>query len=1067
MNKLFFFFLLLFYSVCYSDTLFTLMNPKETGIDFRNDVIEREDLNIITEGQNYVYSGAGVAIGDINKDGLSDILLVSNQNTSRLYLNKGNLTFKDITLPSNIFTNNWCTGAIMADVNGDGWLDIYISSYGYPVMDSARCWLYINNKNNTFSERSSAFGIQLNNTNVSQVAFFDYDLDGDLDMYATIYPSKYIDEINFDFENRYPIKIGSDKLFENIENNFFSDISEKAGIISENAYGLSILTTDINNDGWIDIYVANDFAFNDFLYINQKDGTFKESVKDYFKHTSFYSMGTDIGDINGDLLPDIVELDMTPESNQKYKIDFHEFSFDLYRKTTQTYMRQEIRNNLQLNLGNNKFSEIGQSAGIDATDWSWTPLIRDFNLDGKNDIFITNGIKRDVLNSNYFFWTYDSIRLANNIINNKDEKVTMLSYVPRMALMNYYYENVGNFKFKNLASSSGLSQITTSNGAAYADLDLDGDDDLVVNNMDDFAFIYRNNSKNRNFFSLQVIDTNRLPVNNCKFLLYEGSQKHYFESLSQRGFYSTSENRFITGVESDKIDSLILILPANNKILLYDLPINKSNVFQMNKDVIGHQINKIDTSTIFDTLSLKTITPIDNDYIDFKHQPLLLQKYSKNGPVAAVTKAGIQNLFYFGTPKGNPKFIYNMDSLNKLIVIQELINERNRENTDAIFVDINSDKYKDLLISSGSGEINERSNNIGVHLYKNVLNKKFIEDTTFPQINYHIKKIIAIDYDNDKDLDLVLFPLIDPDQYPKPASITFLKNANGRFIKDIKLNNKFKGNFQDAETFDWNNDGRLDIIAVGHWMSPEIYINKPNVGFVKKVLSDTLKGYWSAVDILDLDDDGINEIYFGNIGNNWRYNQMVEDSLVMFIKDINKDGLNDPIVCTAEKGKFYPIYLYNDFLQSFPFVKKNVLQQVQYSNADITQIFSNFKIKENPFLVCNYQKSVRIISEDKVKHIEELPLSFQQFPINKFFKIDKNQKSYLMLLGQNTSMRDEIGPMDATNTSLYLYTNKQFEYTNNSLSGINVINESLNALPLDKGKKHLIISKNSKPLLMK
>lgn len=530
MSKLFFKFSILILliintSLCYADSLFTLLKPEQSGVYFRNDVKEREDLNIITEGQNYVYSGSGVAVGDINKDGLSDILFTSNQNNSTLYLNKGNMQFEDITLSSNINTKNWCTGAVMADVNGDGWLDIFISSYGYPVMETARCWLFINNKNNTFSEQSTEFGISLKNTNVSQVSFFDFDLDGDMDMYATIYPSKYIDEINFDFENRYPNKIGSDKLFENINNQSFNDISIKSGILEENAYGLSILTTDINNDGWIDIYVANDFAYNDFLYINQKDGTFKESIRDFFKHTAFYAMGTDIGDVNGDMLPDIVELDMTPESNQKYKIDFHEFSFDIYRKTTQVYMRQEIRNNLQINLGNNKFIETGQSAGIDATDWSWTPLIRDFNLDGSNDIFITNGIKRDVLNSNYFFWTYDSIRLANNIIDNKNEKMDMLSFVPSMALMNYYYENNGNGSFKNKAAISGLSQITTSNGAAYADFDLDGDDDLVVNNMDDYAYIYQNNSANKNFFSIQVLDKNKLPINNCKYYFYKKKSK--------------------------------------------------------------------------------------------------------------------------------------------------------------------------------------------------------------------------------------------------------------------------------------------------------------------------------------------------------------------------------------------------------------------------------------------------------------------------------------------------------------------------------------------------------------
>lgn len=1052
-----------------SDTLFTLLPPNQTGILFRNDVVETKDINIITEGQNYVYSGGGVAVGDVNKDGLPDIFLVGNMTSSKLYLNKGNLKFEDTSTTNGIATNNWCTGVTMVDINNDGWLDIFVGSYGYPTIAQARCWLFINQKNGKFIEKAEEYGLINRNTNVSQASFFDYDQDGDMDVYLAIYPSKYKDEINFDFEDRYPTKIGSDKLFENINNKSFKDVSVKANIMPENAYALSILTTDINNDGLIDIYVGNDFAANNFLYINQGNKTFKESVRDYFDHTSFYTMGMETGDINGDVYPEIMELDMSPESNQKYKVDFHEFTFDIYRNVVKKYMRQEIRNNLQFNNGNNTYSEIGQSLGVDLTDWSWTPLIRDFNLDGKNDIFVSNGIKKYVLNSDFFFWKFDSLLQKTGLSYTENYKVEMLKFVPPMLLTNYFFVNEGNENFQNLAEQSGLNQITATNGAAYADLDGDGDDDLVLNNMDDFAYIYRNNSeKNKpNFFSFRLLNTKGISIDNIKYNLFAGNQTYYYESLNQRGFYSASDKCFTTGIGDNKtVDSLWVILPQNKYFVIKSPDINKLNTYTLSAETKLKTLNVPKEKTLFETQKIDTPPNIENEYVDYKYQPPLLQQYTKMGPTVAVTVNKKTNItyLYYGTPKGNDKYLLELDKDFKPSKKMVFPLEKNRENTASLFFDANKDGFDDLLVLSGSGEWNEKDENLGANLYLNDGAANFTQDTTFVKINKHLIKALAIDYDNDQDTDLVLFPFIAPENFPKGSQAVFLKNENGKFIIDKNAATNSTGNYTDAISTDWNNDGWKDILVVGHWMPPEIWMNNKGI-FSKISLSDTLKGYWSAIDIFDIDEDGTDEIFMGNIGNNWRYNLTREDSLVIWDADFNKDGVKDPLVCTAEKGKFYPIYLYNDFTRNYPFTKKNILHQDDYSRADVKQIFPNFDFDKANYYTCNFQQSIMLKKEkDNSYTIQVLPPKMQEAPINKFYPIYNhtlNTKG-MLVFGQNKTMRDEIGTMDANKGLFFIHTpNQKWLYVPAYKAGISVPAEVKEVLTLTKNTLIVLTKENN------
>lgn len=1064
--------LLLTNQILASDTLFTLLPPNQTGILFRNDVVETNEINIITEGQNYVYSGGGVATGDVNNDGLPDIFLVGNMTSSKLYLNKGNLTFEDVSATSGIATNNWCTGVTMIDINNDGWLDIFVGSYGYPTIEKARCWLFINQKNGKFIEKAEDYGLINRNTNVSQASFFDYDQDGDMDVYLAIYPSKYKDEINFDFEDRYPTKIGSDKLFENINNKNFKDVSAKANIMPENAYALSILTTDINNDGWVDIYVGNDFAANNFLYINQGNKTFKESVRDYFDHTSFYTMGMETGDLNGDALPDIMELDMNPESNQKYKVDFHEFTFDIYRNVVKKYMRQEIRNNISLNNGNNTYSEIGQSLGTDLTDWSWTPLIRDFNLDGQNDIFVSNGIKKYVLNADFFFWKFDSLLQATGATHSPNYKVEMLKVVPTMLLTNYFFVNKGDGSFQNKANESGLNQITASNGAAYADLDGDGDDDLILNNMDDFAYIYRNNSdKNKpNFFSFRLLNTKGVSIDNVKYQLFAGNNTYYYEALNQRGFYSASDKCFTTGIGNNQaVDSLWVILPQNKYFVLKSPAINKLNTYTLTAQTKLSNLKIPKQKTLFDTQKMNELMNVENDYVDYKYQPSLLQQYTKMGPAAAVTTNKKTNItyLYYGTSKGSDKYLVALNQQQQIVNKTPFLLEKDKENTFALFFDANKDGHDDLLVLSGSGEWDEKDENLGANLYLNNGTMHFIIDTSFAKTNKHLIKALVFDYDKDEDTDIVLFPFIAPQDFPKGSEAVFLKNEKGIFSVDKKAATNSTGNYMDALTIDWNNDGWEDIVTLGHWMSPEVWIN--NKGTFNKIsLSDTLKGYWSALDVFDIDGDGTEEIFMGNVGNNWRYNLSSEDSLVVWDADFNKDGVKDPIICTAEKGKYYPIYLYNDFTRNYPFTKKYILHQDDYSRADITQIFADFDFKKAHYYTCNFQKSVMLKKEkdgNYAPHI--LPEKIQEAPVNKFYAIDTPNAKSMLVLGQNKEMRDEIGTMDANRGQFFTYTtNNKWLYIPAYKTGINIQPETKEVLTLDNNTL-LVITKEGTPIIIK
>lgn len=1056
------------------EPLFTLLTPGASGINFRNDVTENKNINIFKEWQNYVYSGAGVATGDVNNDGLIDIFFAGNMTSSKLYINKGQLKFEDVSSAKGIITNNWCTGVTMADINNDGWLDIFVSSYGYPDLKNARCWLFENQKNGKFVEKAEKYGLLNRGANVSQSSFFDYDNDGDMDIYLTVYPTFDKDvkrEMKFDFEDKNLPIYGNDKLYENLGNGKFSDVSESAGIQKENAYGLSILTTDINNDGLIDIYVANDFDHNDFLYINQGNKTFKESIKKYFDHTAFYSMGTDIGDINGDIYPDIIELDMNPESNQKYKVDFNEFSFDIYKQVVKKFMRQEIRNNVQINNGDGTYNESGQSLGMDLTDWSWTPLIKDFNLDGSNDVFVTNGIKKYILNSSYFYWQYDSILKSKGKYFSEDiDRINFINTLPDMLLPNYMFISQPDYTFKNLAKESGLSQLTASNGAAYADFDGDGDDDLVLNNMDDFGYVYRNNSANTglNYFSFKLVNNKKIPIDNAKYYLYTEGKKYYYETTNQRGFYSSSDRQFNVGIGNAKaVDSLVVILPQNKYFTIVNPSINKINIYTIPAD---NNLKLYNYPTVNKIFSSKTITNIEvqeNDYIDYKYQPVLLQLYSKMGPGAAFFKdpAATNSILYLGGAKGKDKYLYKFDNQFNVVDKTLLPKERTKENTAALFFDANKDSHEDLLVASGSGQWGESAANLGASLYMGDFKGGMIKDTTFPIIAKHITKILSLDYDKDGNVDIVLFPMPSPEVFPTGETPIFIKNTGKGFVIDTTIAKGAGGIYTDAEVLDWNNDGLIDFVALGHWMSPEIWINTGN-NFVVQTLGDSLKGYWSAVDVFDTDNDGIAELFLGNIGNNWRYNLTGEDSLLLWDVDFNSDGVKDPIVCTVEKGLCYPIYLHGDFVKNYPYTKKYVLNQVTYSTADIKKIFPSYNFETAKYRVCNFQKSITVKKSTGGKvTVTHLPNKVQESPVNKFTFTNSGDKSLMLAFGQNKEIRDEIGPMDASKGMCFEFLDNKWNYITGANSGICIKGEVKDVLEIDTNYK-LIITKETAPVLL-
>jgi hypothetical protein len=989
-------------------TLFSLLRPEQTGIDFNNKLSYDEAFNIFTY-RNY-YTGGGVAVGDINNDGLPDIFFTGNQVDNRLYLNKGNFQFEDITSKAGITkSGKWSTGVAMADVNGDGLLDIYVCSSGMVKGDTRPNQLFINNGNGTFTDKAKEYGIQDGGYS-THAAFFDYDHDGDMDLFLLRNASKPIGSFNLQHNERnIRDTLGGDKLYRN-DGGHFTDVSREAGIYgSVIGFGLGVTVGDVNKDGWPDIYVSNDFFERDYLYINNKDGTFREELENQMHSISNASMGADMADINNDGYSDIFVTEMLPEDESRIKINttfenWEKYQLDLHYG----YWHQFTRNTLQLNLGNitttrpgqasspghfaasgqppavarasTYFSEIGRLAGVQATDWSWGALITDLDNDGFKDIFVANGIYKDLTNEDYIQYISNG-EVMTSILTGKDRNFRkLIDLIPSHPIPNYAFHNNGDLHFTNMATEWGLDQPGFSNGSAYADLDNDGDLDLIVNNLNMPAFVYRNNSvelhpENKWLkLILQGEGINHFAIG-AKATVYHDHTLAYQEEQPIRGFESSVDSRLNFGLGKTKsIDSVVVEWPSGKRTVLRS-PHPDQIITLKEKDAgaatpvaaISGTAASAPVAATSGTMAVAAPQPLltpttaagldfahrENDFNDFNRDRLLFSMLSTAGPrvaVADINGDGLDDIYLCGA-KGQPGALYIQSANGSFALSNQALFEKDAacEDVDALFFDADGDGDPDLFVCSGGNEFSPNSTALISRLYFNDGHGHF---TKSPQllpsaaVFESASCVTAADYDGDGDLDLFVGVRLKPFSYGYPCKGYILQNnGKGIFVDVTALiapDLLKAGMVTDAKWVDYDKDGRPDLVLAGDYMPVRLFHNEK--GTFKEVTATAglakTNGWWNRIVIADLNGDGYPDIIAGNHGLNSRFKASESQPITCYTGDFDENGTVEQIVCCYNGGKQYPMALRHDLVAALPFLKKKYLHYEDYKEQTIDDIFT-------------------------------------------------------------------------------------------------------------------------------
>lgn len=955
--------MLFYFTACKQQTpddhLLELLPVEITGIDFRNEIQEDEQFNILTF--EYFYNGAGVGVGDFNKDGLQDIFFTANMGRSRLYLNEGAFRFKDITEASGIHTaGKWASGVSVVDINQDGLPDIYVC-FGGPHEAAQRAnELYINNGDNTFTDKAPVYGLADTGHSV-QAVFFDYDRDGDLDMYLL---TNITDEMGPNVIRKKRIHgemPNTDRLYRNNGNGTFTNISQQAGITIE-GYGLGVSACDINEDGWPDIYVSNDYLSDDLLYINNRDGTFTDRAAAVFKHTSYSAMGNDIADYNNDGKPDIYTVDMLPPDNYRKKMMIGATPYDRHRSEIQYgYAPQFLRNTLQLNRGTGKdslpsFSETGQLAGVDATDWSWSALWADLDNDGWRDLIVTNGYPRDITNRDFINYNAQSVMKGRGNDGVSKRTMTVLKELGGAFLNNFIFQNRGDLTFEDQSANWGFTHKTYSTGAAYADLDNDGDLDIIISNTGSPASIYRNNTDRKAQNHYLKIALSGPPGNmqgyGTKIKLFAGNLTLYHEHFPVRGFQSTVDETIHFGLgKQTGIDSLQVVWPNGKVQTLYAVQANR--VLQLNyagSSVAPQAAVHPDATIIFEPANTAYAIHYrhhETPYTDFNIQPLLPHKLSQSGPgiaVGDINGDGRDDFFVGGAYNQSGQLFFQQ--ANGSFVTKPLITgKKYEEDMGALFFDADNDGDLDLYIVSGGNEFVTGSPYYQDRLYINDGKGLFtLKRDALPEMHTSGSCVIAADFDKDGDLDLFVGGRLTPQHYPAAGISQLLENRNGIFV-DV-TNEKAPG-LKDigmvtaALWTDVNNDNHIDLVMVGEWMPVTLFIN--NNGTFSNVTEQAgllhTVGWWNSIQAADFDQDGKTDYVLGNLGLNSRFRTSEKDPLKMYAYDYTKPGAMDAIISYSQDGISYPIHPRDDLMQRMPFLKKQFPLYKDYANAKMEDLF--------------------------------------------------------------------------------------------------------------------------------
>ncbi len=1008
-------------------TLFVLKDGS-TGISFENNLTYTEAFNPYTY-RNF-YNGAGVSIGDLNNDGLNDIYFTGNMVDNKLFLNQGNWKFKDITEEAGVACPNiWSTGSTFVDINGDGLLDIYVCKSGMPGGTNRHNELFINNGDLTFTESSKEYGLDIEGLSV-QAAFFDYDKDGDLDAYILNNSVRSIGSFALLEDQRIiPDTTGSGNKFLRNDNGVFTDITETSGIYSSKiGFGLGITLGDYNNDSWTDIFISNDFFEKDYLYLNDQKGGFTEQMETYFESISMGSMGADYADLNNDLLPDLIVTEMLPQTLERQKTKTVFESYDKSKLAEEKgYYKQYGRNTLQKNLGNESFLELGRQAGVAATEWSWGALMFDADNDGLRDIFISNGIYKDLLDQDFLAYEANDETIKSRVAKKEENIIKkLIDKMPSQAIPNSAYKNLGNFNFNDASAIWGLDTPSFSNGSAYGDLDNDGDLDLIVNNINMASFVYENTLdtlENRSIsLNFSQSDQNKNAIGAKAIIKYNGKSA-YSDNFVSRGFQSSIPPEIHFGVENVKtIDSLLVEWPDGSRSVHTNLETNQIHHLKHTDTIITNQIDFYKNISNFSPYE-ETDLPLnfkheENKYVDFNNERLLTQMHSNEGPAFAaedLNNDGIEDLFFGGAKNQTAKLFLSKGKTYKETSKPFKIDAPS-EDTDALFFDADNDGDQDLYVCHGGKAFSPYSIALHDSFYLNE-NGEFIKSENALKFHKIISSsvVTASDYDKDGDLDLFVGERFKTNTYGLAGSGFILQN-DGKASFSVLEQDILKdiGMITDASWADIDNDGWQDLIVIGEWMSIKIFLNKTSelIDATESFQLDKTSGLWTSLYVADIDNDGDQDIITGNIG----LNNFFEPDMRMYIHDFDGNGFKEQIICQKKDGKYYPIVTKDELISQIPSLKKKLLYYKDYAKADIHSIFAEDILKSTKVLDLNDLESAVLWNNNGQLVPKKLPNEIQYAPVYAITSIDINKDGHLDLFfgGNQYLVKPQFGKYDGS-----------------------------------------------------